>query len=159
MPRPCHTLDEVVADVLRIVDEDKAASRCDDDGTQVDGVSVPSEWLETEAAPILERLGGDTEAAAQTMAANGVNKVWECYVAGISPTNETARFDATIDIVDGKPVVRWDPPLSAAEEAKRIRKVLGKRSLDDPNGWQDMTNINDPDAAGYRFFKVSVEMK
>lgn len=29
MPRPCHSLDQVVADVLRIVDEDKAASRND----------------------------------------------------------------------------------------------------------------------------------
>ena len=26
------------------------------------------------------------------MAANGVNKVWECYVAGISPTNAASRF-------------------------------------------------------------------
>ena len=30
MSRPCHTLDEVVADVLRIVDEDKARSNGDD---------------------------------------------------------------------------------------------------------------------------------
>ena len=42
---------------------------------------------------------------------------------------------------------------------KRIRTILGKCSLDEPNGWQDVTNVNDPDAAGYRFFKVSVEMK
>ena len=122
-------------------------------------VRIPSDWIDENAASALATANGDYEAAAKAMAANEVNKVWECYVAGISPTNETARFEATIEIVGGKPVVRWNPPLSAEEEAKRIRKVLGKRSLDDPDGWQDVSSLDDPDAAGYRFFKVSVKMK
>ncbi len=94
------------------------------------------------------------------MAANGVNKVWECYVAGISPTNAAARFEATIEMgADGKPVVRWNPPLAPEEEAKRMRKVLGKRTLVPTEDWVDVTDEADPDAAGYRFFKVKVEMK
>ena len=125
----------------------------------IGNVRIPSDWIDENAASALAKSNGDHEAAANATAANGINKVWECYVAGISPTDETARFEATIEIVDGKPVVRWNPPLSAEEEAKRTRKILGRRSLDDPNGWQDVTNVNDPDAAGYRFFKVSVEMK
>ncbi len=125
----------------------------------IGNVRIPSDWIEEKAASALARADGDHEAAANATAANGINKVWECYVAGISPTDETARFEATIEIVDGKPVVRWNPPLPAEEEAKRTRKILGKRSLDDPDGWQDVTNLDDPEAAGYRFFKVSVEMK
>lgn len=128
-------------------------------GIVIGDMRIPSDWIDENAASALAKANGDYETAANAMAANMVNKVWECYVAGISPTDETARFEATIEIVGGKPVVRWNPPLSAEEEAKRIRKVLGKRSLDDPDGWQDMANIDDIDAVGYRFFKVSVEMK
>lgn len=128
-------------------------------GIVIGDVRIPSDWIDENAASALAKANGDYETAANAMAANEINKVWECYVAGISPTNETARFEATIEVVDGKPIVRWNPLLSAEEEAKRIRKVLGKRSLDDPDGWQDMANIDDIDAAGYRFFKVSVEMK
>lgn len=125
----------------------------------IGNVRIPSDWIEEKAASALARADGDHEAAANATAANGINKVWECYVAGISPTDETARFEATIEIVDGKPVVRWNPPLSAEEEAKRTRKILGRRSLDDSEGWQDVSSLDDPEAAGYRFFKVSVEMK
>ena len=32
------------------------------------------------------------ESAAKELAANGVNKVWECYVAGLNPTNAASRF-------------------------------------------------------------------
>ena len=103
---------------------------------------------------------GDYEAAANAMAANGVNKVWECYVAGIDPEAEKARFIATITMdAEGKPVVSWNPPLPPEEEAKRTRKVLGKRTLDPAEAWADVTDEADLDAAGYRFFKVSVEMK
>lgn len=66
----------------------------------------------------------------------------------------------TIEIgADGKPVVRWNPPLAPEEKAKRTRKVLGKRTLDPAEDWTDVTNVDDPDAAGYRFFKVKVEMR
>ena len=53
---------------------------------------MPYSWLEADAATILAAHGGDYEAAGNAMAANGVNKVWECYVAGISPTNAASRF-------------------------------------------------------------------
>lgn len=34
MTKPCHSLDQVVADILRIVDEDKTSSRRADDGAE-----------------------------------------------------------------------------------------------------------------------------
>ena len=81
-------------------------------------------------------------------------------MAGISPTNAAARFEATIEMgADGKPVVLHDPPLSAEEEAKRTYRTLGKKSLDPAEDWADVTDESDLDAAGWRFFKVKVEMK
>ena len=53
----------------------------------------------------------------------------------------------------------WTPPLAPEEEAKRMRKVLGKRTLVPTEDWVDVTDESDLDAAGYRFFKVKVEMK
>ena len=88
-----------------------------------------------------------------------MNKVCECYVAGIDPTDATATFTATIEMVNGQPHITHDPPLSAAEEAKREYRTLGKRTLDQDENWTDVTEVPNLDAAGYRFFKASVRMK
>ena len=125
----------------------------------IGNVRIPSDWIDENAAFALAKANGDHEAAANATAANGINKVWECFVAGINPEDPASKFEATIDFVDGWPVVKWNPTLSAEEESKRTRKILGRRSLDDPEGWQAVTSLDDPEAADYRFFKVSVEMK
>ena len=128
--------------------------------TQTTPEPVPYAWLDQNAASLLAVHGGDYEAAANAMAANGLNKVWECYVAGISPTDEAARFEATIEMdADGKPVVKWNPPLTEEEAAKRTYRTLGKKTLDSNEEWTDVTDVDDPDAAGWRFFKVKVEMR
>ena len=68
-------------------------------------------------------------------AANGADKVWQCYVAGISPTNAASRFLATIAVdANGMPVVSWDPKLPQEEEAKRTYTVEGKELLSDEWG-------------------------
>ena len=86
-----------------------------------------------------------------------MNKVWECYVAGLDPTDEEARFEATITMdSNGKPHIEWNPPLPAAEAAKREYRILGAKSLG--GAWDDVTDMADPDAEGYRFFKAKVEM-
>ncbi len=62
-------------------------------------------------------------------------------------------------MVDGRPVVKWNPPLSEDESAKRTYRTLGKKTLDPNDEWTDVTDVDDPDAAGWRFFKVKVEMR
>ena len=84
-------------------------------------------------------------------AANGRNKVWECFVAGISPTNETARFTAKIEMQDGAPVVTWEPDLNA-NGIQRTYKVYGSETLENGGEWQYPTN------SLHKFFKVTVEM-
>ena len=95
-----------------------------------------------------------------TSTANGVNKVWESYVVGLDPTDEDARFLATFMVdTNGKPEISHNPPLTAEEEAKREYRILGAETLDAPEPWTDVTDVLDVDAAGYRFFKVTVRMK
>ena len=91
------------------------------------------------------------EAAAKATAANGRNKVWECFVAGISPTNETAEFTAKIEMRDGAPVVTWEPDLNT-DGVIRTYKVYGSETLENGGSWQYPTN------SLHRFFKVTVEM-
>ena len=103
---------------------------------------VPYSWLDG------YRLAGEEgyELAAAAMALNSVNKVWQCYVAGLDPTNETSRFEARISIDgEGKPVVFWTPDLGAA----RDYTVEGKESLDED--WGDADD-------GSRFFRVKVSL-
>ena len=111
--------------------------------------------IDENAADILAANGGDHEAAANADATNGVYKVWECYVAGLSPTNAAAAFKVkSISFENGEPVVEWEPELPPDAAAKRRYTVYGKVRISDP-GWSPV----DGDASGYNFFRVTVEMK
>ncbi len=104
---------------------------------------VPHSWLDENAADILAANGGDHEAAAKAPAANG-RPVWECYVAGLSPTDPAAAFKIkSITVTNGEVAVEWEPDLGG----NRAYAVEGKDSMAD--GWDE------PDASS-RFFRVRV---
>ena len=125
--------------------------------TQTTEVPVPYAWLR-DFYPEISGEYEDYETAAHATAENG-RPVLECYVAGLDPTDPTARFIATITLdANGQPEISHDPPLSAAEEAKRKYRILGKRTLAPTEDWTDVTDVPNLDAAGYRFFKVKVRM-
>lgn len=111
----------------------------------VEGVSVPVSWFDENAGSIVAAQGGDYEEAGRAIASNGVDKVWQCYVSGVSPTNAAERFLAEIRIVDGEPVVTPNPDLGAA----RDYVVEGKASL--TNEWSAPNGDS-------RFFRVKVQM-
>ena len=113
---------------------------------------VPYSYFNNDYPTLLAEYGGDYEAAALATAANGHNKVWECFVAGISPTNAAEKFVATIEIgADGRLMVKWSPDLNT-NGITRTYKVYGKETLDGGGEWQHPTN------SLHRFFKVTVEM-
>ena len=60
---------------------------------------------------------------------------------------------------DGKPIANQNPLLSAEAEAKRARRELGRKTLDPNEEWTDVTDEPYLDSAGYRFFKVKVEIR
>ena len=106
-------------------------------------VSVPYAWLESYSLA----ESGDYEAAAFATAANGENAVWECYVAGLDPTNPDSRLIATIRMDGDTPVVGYLPPRPKHTPAEWYH-VVGKTDLTDEK-W-------DEQADGQRFFKVRI---
>lgn len=112
---------------------------------------VPFSYFDLNYPTLLAEHGGDYEAAAFATASNGHNKVWECFVAGISPTNATAQFMAKIEVKNGAPIVTWEPDLNT-NGIMRTYKVYGSETLEGGGDWQYPTN------SLHRFFKVTVEM-
>lgn len=135
--------------------------------TSTTPVPVPFAWLEEKAEPILSAHGWDYEAAAATTASNGL-AVWECYLAGLVPTDEGAAFKVkSFSFVDGQPVVKWDPDLNEDGTTDRVYRVWARKSVETPepegenatNGWTDVTGEEASWVTnGWRFFRVDVEM-
>ena len=133
-------------DCCRVADYHWAAAYT---ATQTTPEPVPYAWLRSFYPELPEEYDA-YESAALATAANGRNPVWECYVAGIRPTDEEARFEARIGMVDGAPVVTWAPDLNeGGTKAERVYTVEGKASLRDDWG---------PTNAASRFFRVKVEL-
>lgn len=110
---------------------------------------VSKVWIDDKASTFLADAAGDYEKAANAVSANGM-KVWECYVAGIDPSDPESRFVVEIEMKDGLPTITWKPNLNADEET-RIYTIYGNETLDE-EGWTSPTN------SLHRFFKISVEL-
>ncbi len=70
---------------------------------------MPNSWLDAYPS-LVDAAGGDYAVAARAAAANGM-KVWQCYVAGLDPTDSTAEFKITSIEFDanGVPKISWEP--------------------------------------------------
>ena len=116
------------------------------DATTGTEVPVPFDWLDDYGLA----QDGDYEAAAAGTAANG-RPVWECYVAGLDPTDPDDDFRVFIEIRDGAPVITFDPDLNdGGLLSERVYEVQGTTDLGAPWG---------PTNALSRFFRVTVRMK
>lgn len=126
------------------------------DVTSMTPVAVPYSWLEEYATEILESTGGNYDAAANSNAANGI-PVWQCYLAGLSPTDTEAEFQVkSVSIVNGEVIIEWDPDLNDnGTKMARHYTLLGKRLLTDGD-WSEIPSDADMDAEGWRFFRVRV---
>ncbi|MBV5332361.1 hypothetical protein JZU54_02050, partial [bacterium] len=68
------------------------------------------------------------------MAANGVNTIYETYIAGINPTDPAAQFDLSIQQLAAQRLLQWNSVTG------RIYSVYGSTNL--LNGFQPLeTNI------------------
>ena len=118
--------------------------------TKTTPVPVPYSWLDGHG------LGGGTaegrEAAAKADAANG-RPVWTCYVADLDPTDPAADLVADIEVVDGEPRVG----VLEGKSANRVYTVQGAKKLG--GGWNDLVAGDDWDAAGFRFFRIKVDLQ
>ena len=71
---------------------------------------------------------------------------------GTDPADTNSVFKANIEVVDGAPVVTWEPELPPEQVALRAYTIYGKTNLTD-KAWYSPTN------EASRFFKVGVEMR
>ena len=129
--------------------------------TEVEGgcVAVPSSWADNYPT-FADKFGADfTKALAmKTGKKDGAGNdmlVWQDYVAGTDPTDETDVFTASITIVDGNVKISYSPELDAERKDMRKYTIWGKKSLLDST-W---TEVLEGKEAQYNFFKVSVRMK
>ena len=121
-------------------------------GTTVDvgggkTVTVPGTWLSE-----------NTQRAATDTAANG-RKVWECYVLGLNPEDNSATNDFKITSFpmkpDGTPDIEhivFDPP-QARWNVPGARAVIKGAAALNAADWPEVTEQN---KASLRFFKVEV---
>ena len=127
--------------------------------TEIQGgaVAVPSSWADN--YPKFKELFGDNFAAAltKTIKNDGTGNpifVWQDFVAGTDPTDANSKFEASITLVGGTPVISWTPELKPEQAALRKYTVLGKAHL-----YDEKWSVVDGDTEKYGFFKVTVEMK
>ena len=114
--------------------------------------SVPKSWID-QYQEFLAAAGGDYDAAASLVGANGVT-LRESYIAGLNPTDEKSKFTVNLTIVDGEPVVTWSPDLSDDVQPRNYT-IYGKSTLSGTEDWQVITDANKP---SMQFFKVTVGM-
>jgi len=65
-----------------------------------DSDGIPDEW-ET------QYFGGAANADPQAMSANGVNTIYETYIAGLNPTNPAARFGLSAQQTASQSLLQW----------------------------------------------------
>ena len=59
---------------------------------------------------------------------------------------------------NGKRTVGWSPDLNEGEtKSERGYRVEGKKAMTDEE-WEDVTDVDDLEAEGWRFFRVKVGM-
>ena len=104
-------------------------------------------------------MSENTTRAATDTAANG-RKVWECYALGLDPEDNSATNDFKITSfplkADGTPDLEhivFEPP-QARWNVPATYKVKGAAELKGAE-WTEVTEEN---KAGFRFFKVMVEL-
>ena len=103
---------------------------------------VPYTWLARQTKSGLTTAALD--ASEKRLAANGVNTLKECYVAGLDAKDENAAFTTSVTMSNGVPYITWSPNLPG-----RTYVIKGKASLTDPK-WVAPTNST------HRFFKVEI---
>ena len=110
---------------------------------------VPLSWIENQGAAV---AGATAEATANADPdGDGLTTAQE-YVAGTDPNDPDSTFTASIEMVDGQPVVTYTPDLME----ERQYKTFGKKRLDDPN--EEWVEVKEGEESSYNFFKVTVDL-
>ena len=140
-------------DDVRLIPE--GVTRMDGNGNEI---LIPAAWFERHGLASAGATAADLAAAADATShthplwadsdGDGMSN-WTEYVCGTDPNNADDRLRCTISVVDGSPVVGYEPRDGYLSGYQAVLK--GKASLSDAT-WTDVT-------PQHRFFKVFVEKK
>ena len=112
---------------------------------------TPTIWALWTATDELAAWLAEQGLSEDSRAANGRTAA-DCYVLGLDPAEATNDFRiVSIELVDGKPKVEWEPKTNRWTGAEIQGVLKGAETLD--GEWQTVTEGN---KAGFRFFKVVV---
>lgn len=79
-------------------------------------------------------------------------QVWHDVVADTDPLDPDSKFTASIVMVDGLPVVSWNPNLGVDLVYRTYGCTASGRD------WVDITELSEEQKSPHRFFMVTVEM-
>ena len=132
------------ANTLFMFDQERA-------GVGMGDVVVPERWFKK-----YYPSGTMSRTALSVTAANG-RSVWECYVAGLDPTDENDDLVADITFENGVPKVS----IVNGEKSNRTYRIYATKSLDGLETPLDVTNVPDLSVEpykDYRFFRIFAEL-
>lgn len=131
-------------DDVRLIPE--GVTRMDGNGNEI---LIPASWFEQHGLAPAGATAADLAAAADADSDGDGMGNWTEYVCGTDLNNADDRLRCTISVVDGSPVVGYEPRDGYLSGYQAVLK--GKSSLSDAT-WTDTT-------PQHRFFKVFVEKK
>ena len=124
----------------------EGVTRMDGNGNEI---LIPAAWFERHGLASAGATASDLAAVADADSDGDGMGNWTEYVCGTDPNNADDRLRCTISVVDGSPVVGYEPRDGYLSGYQAVLK--GKASLSDAT-WTDVT-------PQHRFFKVFVEKK
>ena len=123
--------------------------------TKKGAVEVPYKWLddygllaEYDPEVVVFRETGKTDGAGKALT------VMDEFVAGTNPNDPASKFSVKIEVVDGKPVVTWDPALNGEGVKTGIRSY----TIQGSNDLKEWSDVPDGKESEYHYFKAKVGM-
>lgn len=118
-------------------------------------IEVPYKWLddygllaEYDPEVVVFRETGKTDGAGKALT------VVDEFVAGTSPNDPASKFSVKIEVLDGKPVVTWDPALNGEGVKTGIRSY----TIQGSNDLKEWSDVPDGKESEYHYFKAKVGM-
>ena len=103
-------------------------------------------------------FGGTTAANASALAANGLNTIYETYVAGLNPTNPASQF--VVQLIENAGRIQW-PSVQNRNYTVQYSPSLTEPFTNVTTGagtGGDMSYSSSPDSEPQGFYRVNIEL-
>lgn len=118
-------------------------------------VDVPLKWLDEYG--LIKDADPEIVITQKTGKVDGMGRgltVADEFVAGTNPTDMGSKFAVRIEMIDGKPVVTWNPALNG----EGIKTGVRTYTIQGSNDLKEWCDVPDGKESEYHYFKASVSM-